>query len=102
MKLPCPKTTSNVVKNLVFGEQGVSELYAYWLDTRSTVVITSIMPSAFFGLGILSEGYARSVFPGFSSYGITIGSMGSVRPIVSLKYEIPAGGEVLVSNEGLN
>ena len=93
-----PKTTSNVVKNLVFGEQGVSELYAYWLDTRSIYV----MSFAYFGPGSLSNGYARSFFPAFNSCGISAGATNSVRPIVPLKYEIPAGGDVLVSNEGLN
>ena len=84
---------SNVAKNLVFG---YSEPYIYWLASRG---VCAYHDYASFGPGAVDEGYANSYGVVFISYGYE-GSRGfPVRALVSLKSEIPAEGDILVSDE---
>ena len=85
---------SNVVKNLVF--VGNSGLYGYWLASRG---VWALPDYADFGPGAVSGGNAYSCRGGFISDGREYSEVFPVRALVSLKSEIPAGGEILVSSE---
>ena len=83
--------TSNVAKNLVFDE------YRYWIVSLGTSETPNF---AYFGPGmVMSNKRVYSTYPAFISNGMEALPDVSVRPIVSLKYEIPAGGDILVSDE---
>ena len=79
---------SNVAKNLVFG------YYYYWLASRGVFANPGY---ASFGPGAVYGGGAYSYGDGFISGGFEYSDVFSVRALVSLKSEIPAGGEILVS-----
>ena len=84
---------SNVAKNLVFG---YSELYRYWLASRGVFAYPDY---AGFGPGAVSGGFAGSSGGGeFASDGYEDSGDFPVRALVSLKSEIPAGGDILVSD----
>ena len=86
---------SNVVKNLVF--VGNSGLYEYWLASRGVYARPDF---ANFGPGAVLEGLAYSYCGGvFYSDGPENSAVFPVRALVSLKSEIPAGGDILVSDE---
>ena len=85
---------SNVVKNLVF--VGNSGLYEYWLASRG---VDAYPDYAYFGPGAVRGGCANSFGDAFRSDGFGSSRDFPVRALVYLKSEIPAGGEVLVSNE---
>ena len=84
---------SNIAKNLVFG---YSEPYYYWLASRGVYAVPAF---ASFGPGAVLDGYVFSYRGLFDSDGSASTLSFSVRPLVSLKSEIPAGGEILVSSE---
>ena len=89
---------SNVVKNLVF--VGNSGLYEYWLASRGVYARPDF---ANFGPGAVLEGLAYSYCGGvFYSDGPENSAVFPVRALVSLKSEIPAGGDILVSDEELS
>ena len=90
-----PAGTSNEAKNLVFGTM-VDMPYEYWLASRGVFVDHGF---AYFGPGVVDVGYANSGNDLFFSDGSLYPYSFSVRPVVSLKSEIPAGGEILVSSE---
>ena len=85
---------SNVAKNLVFG---YNKPYYYWLASRGVYanpVYANFGPGAVLGSG------ARSCYIGFYSDGRESSSLDfPVRALVSLKSEIPVGGNILVSDE---
>ena len=86
---------SNVAKNLVFGEQ--ENKYYYWLASRG---VCANPDYATFGPGTVGDGGAYSSFDLFYSGGRSFAYSISVRPVVSLKSEIPAGGDILLSDVG--
>ena len=83
---------SNRAKNLVFEQRGS---YIYWLASRG-VFAGSVY--ACFGPGAVFEGCVNSYGVEFDSVGDSGESSCGVRPLVSLKSEIPAGGAILVSD----
>ena len=89
-----PAGTSNVAKNLVFGT--MNTLYSYWLASRG---VFAGPDCALFGPGAVYEGCADSSLDDFDSDGYEFSEDFPVRALVSLKSEIPAGGEILVSSE---
>ena len=89
-----PAGTSNEAKNLVFGTMDTP--YYYWLASRG---VFAFLGYACFGPGAVTSGNADSRLGLFYSYGFSNAWSFSVRPVVSLKSEIPAGGEILVSSE---
>ena len=92
-----PEETCNEAKNLVFGTMDMR--YVYWLASRG---IFASPNNASFGPGAVFDRYAYSgytLFDLFNSDGDARSDSFLVRPVVSLKSEIPAGGEILVSSE---
>ena len=80
-----PDSTSTTVKNLIFG---ASDNYGYWLASRGVYADSNY---AYFGPGAVRIGIAYSCREAFLSYGDSNGYGFSVRAVVSLRSEIPAG-----------
>ena len=73
--------------NLIFGS---SRNYGYWLASRGVAVAGGGSDfCAFFGPGYVSGGVAYSFYGAFGSGGDEFGISFPVRPVVSLKSEIP-------------
>ncbi len=94
-----PEETCNEAKNLVFGTMNVP--FGCYLASRG---VFAAHDYAFFGPGAVEYGTAGSHWGYlFDSYDhpddTPVSYPLSVRPVVSLKSEIPAGGEILVSSE---
>ena len=85
-------TISFRVLFLVFGETGS---YVYWLASRG---VFAARVFAGFGPGAVFEGDVNSFIGEFDSDGDSYEDSFGVRPLVSLKSEIPAGGAILVSD----
>ena len=89
-----PGETSITAKNLVFGAD-----YTYWLASCGFLPYYGYIN---FGPAIVDRGIVSSYSSKFNSVVGDTGFMENpVRPLILLKYEIPAGGEILVSNEML-
>ena len=94
-----PAGTSNEAKNLVFGTMDTP--YYYWLASRGACARDIY---AYFGPGTVVGGIAGSYCDFFVLFTSDSDDQSSaysfsVRPVVSLKSEIPAGGEILVTSE---
>ena len=79
---------SNIVKNLVFGHRNV---YYYWLASRGNFATSNVS----FAPGAVKGGIAGSTV---WTYGYGVSGSFNIRPLVSLRLEIPIGGEILVSS----
>ena len=90
-----PAGTSNVAKKLVFGT--VDNVYVYWLASRGVVALPFI---ANFGPGLVGDSRAYSYYGLFNTNGSSLTVSFPLRGIVSLKSEIPAGGDILLSDVG--
>ncbi len=89
-------TTSNIVKNLVFGSLD-NNPYVYWLPYQ---VVRADTHYVYFVMGNVYYGFINHyLFSLFASNGASYLFSFSVRPVVPLKSEIPVGKEILVSNE---
>ena len=90
-----PKGVSNVAKRLVFGD---SSPYYYWLASRG-VIAGANYSYVVFGPSCVNIGSANSCYGLFDSSDNETSNVFPVRALFSLKSEIPAGGEILMSNE---